>query len=178
MERHQGPGCASCIFLFIIDDTDPDRHTTHVIWIHSWFQMTPLSGLHSDPSLCVEGEWERECVCLHLHVSACRNTLVGWRSASFWQMALTVSSWLGFSIYNFFDLLFIFYLNVIVCLALAPVRTFRTVSASHSVFTAVDSWGLIDQISKYRGVCLVSSCCLPKIHLVFSKPRWFVWPCV
>lgn len=41
--RHQGLGCGGCIFLFIIDDPDPDRqHTTHVIWIHSWFQMHAL----------------------------------------------------------------------------------------------------------------------------------------
>lgn len=41
--RHRGWGCGGCIFLFIIDDPDPDRqHTTHVIWIHSWFQMHAL----------------------------------------------------------------------------------------------------------------------------------------
>lgn len=79
VERHQGLGCGGCIFLFIIDDPDPDRqHTTHVIWIHSWFQMHALvwtwlwaiivwgGGTEREWCMCM---WE--CVCLHVQVCAC-----------------------------------------------------------------------------------------------------------
>lgn len=70
VERHQGPGCGGCIFLFIIDDPDPDRqHTTHVIWIHFGFRCMPSSGLDSEPSLCAEGG-TRE-VLLHVRARAC-----------------------------------------------------------------------------------------------------------
>lgn len=66
VERHQGPGCGGCIFLFIIDDPDPDRqHATHVIWIHFGFRCMPSSGLDSEPSLCAEGgePQRRSCMC-------------------------------------------------------------------------------------------------------------------
>ncbi len=78
--RHQGPGCGGCIFLFIIDDPDPDRqHTTHVIWIHSWFQMHALvwtwlwaiivcGGGNGEGMVYV---WVSVCVCLHVPVWAC-----------------------------------------------------------------------------------------------------------
>lgn len=178
VERHQGLACGGCIFLFIIDDPDPDRqHTTHVIWIHFWFQMhalvwTWLWAIIVCGGGTVECMWE--CVCV---------ICIG---GALCLIPLTADSWFDFPIFCFFwgwGLVRVTSIGLPSCIFvihLDPVHVFTKDRHIVGWFaaTSVDCWRLIDQGSKSWGVCLVSPYCFLQIHLVFSKPWWFVWPCV
>lgn len=119
--RHQGLGCGGCIFLFIIDDPDPDRqHTTHVIWIHSWFQMHALVWTWLWAIIVCGGGTEREW-CMYVYVRACVHACVRYgccspkcNGAPDWLMLLTANSWFGFPIFSFLKYYFDF-LQVVFC---------------------------------------------------------------
>lgn len=141
----------------------------------------PSSGLDSEPSLCVEREWCMS-VCGHMckgvHVSVFYVMVVAAKNVMEQPCVFQHEIWL---IHVFLEMV-VWFLTC--CLLFSDFGSCVPKEGKHSgsAATFVESWRLIDQVSKSWGVCFVTPYCFPWLHegliwehLVFPDPWWFVW---